>query len=111
MFPRGTVLTVAMGGASGTKPRPAVVVQANHLQFPDTLVIVPFSSGHLEAPELRPVLLPDSGNGLSEPSTLMTNRIGAVLKPRIGDVIGELSTDDLQRVDRALALVLGLDTA
>jgi mRNA interferase MazF len=108
MVPRGTVLAVAMGSGSGSKPRPAIVVQAGDLDFPQTLVVVPLTKNDSSELSLRPIFLPDSTNGLLELSSLMTHRIGAVRKSNIGKRIGTMSGEDMQRVDAALSLVLGL---
>ncbi len=39
----------------------------------------------------------------------MINRVGAIRKSDIGRIVGALSTADMERVDAALSLVLGLD--
>jgi mRNA interferase MazF len=109
MFKRGTVLTVALGGGSGHKPRPAIAVQASDLDFPETLVVVPFTSENGSTPNLRPVFLPDRSNGLIEPSSLMTHRIMSVRKSAVGKAIGTMSPEDMARVDAALSLVLGFN--
>ena len=109
MIARGTVLTVSMGGGIGGKPRPVVVVQASDIDFAHTLVVVPLTSRDSADLDLRPVLLPDDANGLKEPSSLMTHRIAAVSKSDIGTAVGALSAMDMERVDAALTLVLGLN--
>ena len=109
MFERGTVLTVSLGGGSGHKPRPAIVVQASNLDFPRTLVVVPLTRSESTPPDLKPLFLPDETNGLIEPSTLMIQRINSVRKSDIGKVVGTMSQDDMDRVDAALSLLLGLD--
>ncbi len=109
MYKRGTVLTAALGGGTGRKPRPAIVVQASDIDFPETLVVVPFTRAESAAPNLRPLFFPDEVNGLHESSNLMTNRIVAVRKSDIGKVVGTMSDDDMDRVDAALSLLLGLD--
>ncbi len=106
---RGTVVTVSAGGGIGHKPRPAIVVQNDDYAHSDTLVVVPLTgelSGELVT---RPVFQPDSGNGLKEPSRLMTNRIAGTPIANVGKVIGIMSREDMERVDAALSLVLGLN--
>lgn len=107
---RARVITAAMGGGSGHKPRPVLVVQASDFESDDTLVVVPFTSGQSSDLTTKPVFRPDGVNGLLEASSLMTHRISAVRKSDVGTIIGKLSPDDMERVDLALALVLGLQT-
>ena len=109
MFERGTILSVSLGGGSGRKPRPAVVVQASDLEFPDTVIVTPLTGGERGDLAIKPVFVPDAKNGLLEPSSLMTQRIASVRKFDVGNFIGMMSEDDMERVDAALALVLGLD--
>lgn len=111
MVERGTVLIVSAGGGLAGKPRPAVVVQASQFNFPETLIVVPLTSTETEKNAAMLVLLPDMSNGLSEASSLMTHRIGAVRKSDIGKKVGSLSVADMERIDGALSLVLGLQAS
>ena len=109
MFARGTVLIVSVGGGLSGKPRPTVVIQAAQFDFPETVIVVPLTSTDQQDNSALPVLLPDSANGLLEPSALMTHRITAARKSDVGNAIGTMSPDDMARIDAALSLVLGLN--
>jgi hypothetical protein len=54
------------------------------------------------------MIAPDGGNGLENPSWVMTHRLSAIRKSDIGGLIGTLSVTDLERIDAAVALLLGL---
>lgn len=106
---RGSVVTVAAGGGIGHKPRPAIVVQDEAYSQSDTIIVIPLTretSGELLT---RPVFEPDEDNGLQEPSRLMTNRLAGTPLANVGKIIGTMSRDDMERVDAALSLLLGLD--
>ncbi len=109
MVARGAILIVSTGGRVRGKPRPAVVVQELRLDFAETIIVVPLSSYEAVEDPATPILAPDDVNGLSEASRFMTHRIGAIPKSDIGKVIGTLSPEDMERVDAALSLVLGLN--
>ena len=111
MAARGSVLTISAGDRVRGKPRPAVVVQNAGFDFPETLIVVPLSSRGVEANAATPLFQPDDGNKLESPSYAMIQRMGAVEKTDVGEVVGNLADIDMQRLDAALALVLGLDVA
>jgi mRNA interferase MazF len=110
-YRRGAVVTVAVGGGMGHKPRPAIVVQHDEYANSDILIVVPLTgevSGNLVT---RPVFQPDENNGLLQPSRLMTNRIAGTPIANVGKAVGFMSADDMGRVDEALSLILGLEGA
>ncbi len=109
MVARGTVVIVSTGGSLVGKPRPAIVIHANQFDFPETRIVVPFTSWDVTDELVMPIFLPDALNGLLEPSSLMTHRIAAIRKSQIGKIIGTMSREDMVRVDLALSLVLGLN--
>ena len=108
MVARGTVLIVSVGGGLGGKPRPAIVIQASQFDFPETIIVVPLTTRTAEDNAVMPVLLPDEQNGLVDASKAMTHRISAIRKSDIGRVAGTLSAKDMERVDAALQIVLGI---
>ena len=105
---RGTVITIKPSESAGDKPRPAIVVQSDDFETPDTLIIVPLTSEIANNLLTLPVIMPDDNNGLKEPSRLMTNRMTGAARFQIGRVIGRISERDMERVDAALMLALGL---
>jgi mRNA interferase MazF len=109
MFEKGTILTISGSDGLRGKPRPAVVVQASEFDFPDTLLIVPLTSRDVDDNFITPLIIPDGANGPNEPSRAMVQRMGAIHKANVGNPIGSLSNEDMNRVDAALALILGLE--
>jgi mRNA interferase MazF len=108
---RGSVITVAAGGGMGHKPRPAIVVQSDDYSQSDTLIIVPLTGETRGEAITRPIFSPDDSNGLQQVCRMMTNRIMGVPIANVGKVVGKMSPEDLERVDAALSLILGLDRA
>jgi mRNA interferase MazF len=104
------VVTVAAGGGIGHKPRPAIVVQHDDYANSDALIVVPLTGEVRSGLVTRPVFQPDESNGLLEPSRLMTNRIAGTPMANVGKMIGTMSRVDMERVDAALSLILGLGT-
>jgi len=105
---RGDLIVVALRGDYG-KPRPALVVQADH--FNDThasVTVIPVTSTIIDAPLFRLVVEPGPGNGLRSLSQLMIDKVATVSRDRAGAAIGRVEEDVLVRVNRALALWLGI---
>jgi mRNA interferase MazF len=105
---RGELVTVALPGDYG-KPRPAVVVQAD--LFNEThasVTVAPVTSTLVNAPLFRLAVEPSSRNGLRALSQVMVDKLTTVRRERIGATIGELEPETLTRVNRALALWLGI---
>ena len=105
---RGELVTVALPGDYG-KPRPAVVVQAD--LFNEThasVTVAPVISTLVNAPLFRLALEPSARNGLRALSQVMVDKLTTVRRERIGASIGELEPEALTRVNRALALWLGI---
>jgi len=105
---RGNVVTVAIQGDFG-KPRPAVVLQSD--VFSDihaTVTVALISSEIVQAPIFRLDIEPSETNGLSRPSQVQIDKIMSIRSEKIGSVIGELNDVMMVRVNRALALWLGL---
>ncbi len=105
---RGEVVTVALPGDYG-KPRPAVIVQAD--LFNDThasITVVPVTSSLVNAPLFRLAIEPSPRNGLRTLSQLMVDKLTTVRRERIGATIGLLEPEPMTRLNRALALWLGI---
>jgi mRNA interferase MazF len=105
---RGNVVTVAMQGDFG-KPRPALVLQSD--VFSDihaTVTVALISSNLMQAPIFRLDIDPDESNGLTKPSQVQIDKIQSIGIEKIGAIIGELSDVMMVRVNRAMALWLGL---
>ncbi len=91
------------------KPRPALVLQSN--VFNDihaTVTIALISSDLIAAPIFRLDIEPNHLNGLSKPSQVQIDKLMSIRIEKMGTVIGELNDAMMVRVNRALALWLGL---
>jgi mRNA interferase MazF len=105
---RGDIVTVSLGGDLG-KLRPALVVQSDLAPATyRTVTVLPLTS-HLElAPLFRITVEPSRTNGLRKISQVMVDKPMTHLREKLGAPVGRLDDDNLVRVNRALALWLGL---
>jgi len=62
----------------------------------------------VDAPLFRLTVDPSSSNGLRSLSQIMVDKVAAVRRDRIGKAIGRLDDRTMIRVNRAVALWLGL---
>ena len=108
MATRGSTVTAVFGGVLGRKARPAVIVQDDRFSGPITILAIPFTSGLETASVVRPIIEPDDANGLEEPSCPMTDKLFPVRREMIGQVIGRLAEQDMQRIDFAMQIILGM---
>ena len=99
-----------MSGGSGYtgKPRPAVVVQEDAFEATNSVTLCAFTTDPTDAPLLRLLVTPSERNGLKRASRLMVDKITTVSKARLGDRVGRLDEEDLVRLNRAMAVFLGL---
>jgi len=67
---RGDLITVALQGDAG-KPRPALVIQADHFTNLPTLVALPLTSTILDLPLVRVTVEPSAGTGLRQRSQVI----------------------------------------
>ena len=104
---RGDVVIVAYGELG--RPRPAVIVQADELGDSTTTILAcPITSEVAEKLSVRPILEAAAGNGLRIRSQIMTDRILAIPRGRIRQVIGVVDSQIADHLDTALLHVLGL---
>lgn len=105
---RGDVVVVAAPGDFG-KPRPAVVVQSDLFNATHaTIAVCLMTSDRAAAPLFRITVEPSSENGLRVRSDIMVDKLVALRRGRVGEPIGALDRDTMVRLDRSLALFLGL---
>ena len=105
---RGDLVTIAMQGDFG-KPRPALILQSDVFSdIHETVSVALLSSNLIQAPIFRLNVLPNDRNGLTKECQIQIDKIMSVRKDKIGKVIGTLDDTILVRVNRALALWLGL---
>ena len=104
---RGDLITVVLRGDAG-KPRPALVIQADHF-FADlsTVVVLPLTSTLLDLPLVRVTIEPLPATGLQR-LQVMISRPQFVPRVRLGPVIGTIDAGTLLEVTRRLAVLLGI---
>ena len=104
---RGDVVIVAHGDFG--RPRPAVIVQADELgETTATLLVCPITSLLTDKLPIRPAVEPSTANGLRVVSQIMTDKMLALPRDRIGRLVGVIDPETRSRLDTALLLVLGL---
>jgi mRNA interferase MazF len=102
---RGDIVTVATG-----KPRPAIVVQSDHLLPYPMIIVVPVTS-EIDArppPFTRITIDPSPTNGLKRVSQIMVDRIIGLPSATLRPTPGQLEDDKLTELTRLLALWLGI---
>jgi mRNA interferase MazF len=104
---RGEIWTASAGGYAG-KPRPVVIVQEDRFSGTASITVCAFTTDPTEAPLFRLLVAPDDANGLREPCRLMVDKLTTVPKSRLGKRIGKLSADDVQRLNQAVLVFLGI---
>ena len=101
------MVTVALQGDQG-KPRPALVVQADHFGDLASVTILPITSTLFDAPLLRVMIEPSEENGLAKRSQIMVDKPQTPSRSKLGTVIGRLDDATMVIINRALAVFLGL---
>lgn len=105
---RGDIWIVAGGKDYAGKPRPVVVVQDDSFDGTDSITVCAFTTDETEAPLFRLAIEPDQRNGLRATCRLMVDKITTVPKSKVGSRIGQLTDEDLLRLNRAMLVFLGL---
>ena len=106
---RGDVVVIAdrTAGDYGGKPRPAVVVQSELFEETGSVVVCLLTTQQTGAPLLRIPVAAGAQSGLTSPSSIAVEKITAVRRERVGQVIGRLADDELLALNRSLAVFLG----
>ena len=106
---RGDLVTHAGPGDYGKKPRPALVIQSDRLGGSDSILLCLLTSDEDAPPELpRIAVEPSRANGLQSPSQIMVEKIIAARRSKCGKIVGRLEAEIMDKVDAALAVVIGL---
>jgi mRNA interferase MazF len=105
---RGEIWTAAGGPTYLGNPRPVVIVQDDRFDATDSVTICAFTTDPTEAPLFRLPISPTTLNALSEPCSLMVDKITTVRRSNLSRFVGRLSREDQVRFDRAVAVFLGL---
>jgi mRNA interferase MazF len=104
---RGDLVTVVAPGDFG-KPRPALVIQADHFDRTATVTVALISSALIGTPLFRPSIQPTATSGLRRPSEVMVDKVMSVRRDRVGARIGRLEDEAMLAVTRSLAVFLGI---
>ncbi|MGH6787196.1 MAG: type II toxin-antitoxin system PemK/MazF family toxin [Novosphingobium sp.] len=104
---RGEIWTLSGGPGFASKPRPALIVQSDLAADTPSVLTCGFTTQASDDVPLRPLVLPSAENGLARPSNLMSEKITAVPRTRLGRRVGALSGEEMARADGALQLVMG----
>jgi mRNA interferase MazF len=105
---RGDVVVATARGEFGGKPRPYIVVQSDAITGGRVILLGCTTDIASQAGGLRPRLFPTDGNGLTAASDVMVDNPVTARRERVSEVIGLLTGDEMDAVDRALMIVLGL---
>ena len=105
---RGEIWAVAGGGDYAGKPRPAVILQDDRFDGTDSITVAVFTTDPTDAPLFRVVVEPSEANGLDATSRIMADKVTTVRKTRLEHRMGRLKDEDIVRLNRALAVFLGL---
>jgi mRNA interferase MazF len=108
LIQRGDIVIVAMQGDYG-KPRPALVVQSDLFSPLPSMTVCPITSLLREDADLiRITIEPNDENALRWTSQIMIDKITSITKEKIDRVAGRADGTVMLRVNRALALFLGV---
>lgn len=95
-------------GVEIKKTRPALIIQNDigNTHSPATIVAAITSTARDIYP--HEVLLKAGEGGLPKDSIVLLNQVRTIDKKRLGKKLGMISSDALRKVDRAIAISLGL---
>lgn len=104
---RGDFVTVAAPGDYG-KPLPALVIQSDLFDELPSVTLCLVTSALRNAPIFRITVDPSQENGLQRISQVQVDKVMTVARERIGAVIGRLDDTALLKVNRSLAVFIGI---
>jgi len=104
---RGDIVTVAAPGDFG-KPRPALVIQSDLFDALPSVALCLITSTLRDTPIFRITVDPSPANGLQRVSQIQVDKILTVARESIGGVIGRLDDATLLKVNRSLAVFVGI---
>lgn len=104
---RGDLVTVAAPGDYG-KPRPALVIQSDLFDELPSVALCLVTSTLRNTPIFRITVDPSPVNGLQRVSQIQIDKIMTLSRERVGAVIGRLDDDTLVKVNRSLAVIVGI---
>ena len=99
---------MAGGPEYAGKPRPVVIVHDDRFSNIESVTFVAFTTNLLVSPLTRLAVEPSLTNGLLKQCQLMIDKISSAPKPKLGRRVGDLSGEDMVRLNRAFVVYLGL---
>lgn len=105
---RGDIWTVSGGPDYAGKPRPAVIVQDDRFAATASVIVCPFTTNAADASQFRLPVTPSKANGLDRPCRLMADKLTSVARSKLGKRLGRLGDEDVEQLERALLVFLGL---
>jgi mRNA interferase MazF len=108
---RGDIALAVLRGAYG-KPRPVLTVQSSQVTAAGytSVLVCPLTSEISGDDLVRVIVEATPETGLHARSEIMIEKLSALPRDKLRDVIGRLDDAGLRAVDRALLLVLGIGT-
>lgn len=104
---RGEIYGAATGSGYGSKPRPVLVIQGDDY-VPGVHVIVALIGSPIEnPPSIRIPVAATAANGLDHDSLIEVDILVTVKHTQFGPRFGTLEHEVMDRVDRALLMLLG----
>ena len=111
---RGDVVRVRLDPAEGReirKTRPAVVVSNQAAcRFDSVVQVIPITGLRNRPARPYEALIDSVSSGLSKPSRAVANQIRTVAKHRLAKRLGALTAEELDALERAVSIQLGLRT-
>jgi mRNA interferase MazF len=104
---RSDLVTVAAPGDYG-KPRPALVIQSDLFEELPSVTLCLVTSELRDAPIFRITVDPSPDNGLRRVSQIQVDKVLTVARERIGGTIGRLDDETMLKVNRSLAVFIGI---
>jgi mRNA interferase MazF len=105
---RGDIVTASAGSGYAGKPRPVLIIQDDALVALDSVVVCPLTAAFHEESILRPMVTATATTGLEGDSLVMTDKVVAVPRHKLGHVVGRIDPATLRKVMRGLGTVIGL---
>lgn len=105
---RGEIWTASAGSGWVGNPRPVVIVQDDLVDATASVTVCALTTDPTDAPLLRIPVEANETTGIREPSRLVVDKITTVPRSKLGERIGRLSDDDMTRLERSMAVFLGL---
>jgi len=105
---RGDIVGVTHKDNYGSKPRPALIIQADRFDAHRSVTLIPITGELHDTPFLRIGIEPSPENGLTKSSQIMIDKVTTAPKGKISAVFGKIDDATLIQVNRSLGIFLGI---